>query len=105
MKDTLSRQIVTCRYRVSALPQLPDARGQFKLGPLAHPEPGTPLEICGDRYKEITVKLARRDILCFQARSHRTVLSQLFSESSCESITVDITAGHLYVGNKLGIGG
>jgi len=57
MTDALSRQIVTCRYRISALRQLPDARGRFKLGPLAQLEPGTPLEICGDGYNEITVKV------------------------------------------------
>jgi hypothetical protein len=39
------------------LRQLPDARGRFKLGPLAQLEPGTPLEICGDGYNEITVKV------------------------------------------------
>ncbi len=60
MKDAPSRQIVTCRYRISALRQIPNAGGGVRLGPLAQLEPGTPLEICGDGYNEITVKVKWR---------------------------------------------
>lgn len=56
MKDAPEMPLVTCQHRISARRQLLNG-GRFKLGPLAQLEPGSPLEICGDGYNEITVKV------------------------------------------------